>query len=147
MSKNRSNKSCYPSKYSPGGYVTAAQFIIENICEKKANTLNKTLPIQFWKLPDWANFFKSQLRKCHSLIKQYGEIPIIRALEDSKSKTTYSLHAPWLVPIIEKHSKLYAEEQKNLLNLKVQHERKEGEVRERTVHNDKLKNLMELDDE
>ena len=99
-------QSRYDSRYSPDRKVTAAQYIIELICEKKAKTEGKDLPIKFWNLPEWEKFFKMQLRKCHSLLKQYHEKAIIRALMDFGAVRIYSLHAPWLIPIIEKYQKI-----------------------------------------
>jgi hypothetical protein len=97
----QTEKSRYASRYSPGRYVTAAQYIIEMICEKKAAVDKIELPIRFWKRPEWANYFKMQLRQAHKLLKQYNEKAIIRALRNPQAKRTYSLHAPWLIPIIQ----------------------------------------------
>ena len=41
----------YPSRYSDGKKVTAAQYITELICEKRAVKDKKELPNNFWKLP------------------------------------------------------------------------------------------------
>ena len=46
MTKKRTNKSQYPSRYSPGGWVSAPQYITELICEKKAQKDQKELPKQ-----------------------------------------------------------------------------------------------------
>ena len=101
MSKKRTEKSRYPSKYSPGDWVTSAQYIIELVCEKKAESEQTRLPVKFWNLPKWQNYFKIQLRKCHSLLKKYDEKAIIRALNSQEGKRIYSLHAPWLEGIIK----------------------------------------------
>lgn len=93
----------YPSRYSPNKNVTAAQYILELICEKKAKTQQKDLPIKFWNLPEWKKYFKTQLRKCHSLLKKYDERAIISALKDRRAKKIFSLHAPWLDDIIKEH--------------------------------------------
>jgi hypothetical protein len=103
MGKQRTSKSTYPSLYSPEGYVTAAQYIIELICEKKAKTEKKDLPIRFWRLDEWSKFYKSQLRKTHSLLKKYDEKAIIGGLRDKKAWNIYSLFAPWLEDIIKEH--------------------------------------------
>lgn len=91
----------YPSRYSPNKFVTPAQFIIEFVCERNAAQRNADLPIQFWKLPEWATFYKSQLRKCHSLLKVYSSEAIIKALKDQRAAKIYSLFAPWLIDIIK----------------------------------------------
>lgn len=118
MAKNRSEHSRYPSKYAPKGWVTPAQYIIELICEKKALSDGRALSVKFWDNPEWAKFFTAQLRMCHSLIKKYSDKAIIRALQDNRTKNTYSLRAPWLLPIIEEHHKIILSEDKRLMNAK-----------------------------
>ncbi len=118
MAKKQTDKSRYPSKYSPSGFVTAAQYIIETICEKKALSEGRALSLKFWNNPDWEKFFKMQLRKCHSLLKKYSEKAIIRALEDKRTYKTYSLHAPWLLPIIEEHQRIVEADAKRIAELK-----------------------------
>lgn len=96
----------YPSIYSPQKNVTAAQYIIELICQKKARLSKTDLPIQFWKLPKWQKFFRSQLRKCHILLKQYDERAIINALKNKRAYGIYSLFAPWLIDIIDEEEEI-----------------------------------------
>lgn len=103
MAKEQSKINSYPSRYSPGGWVRADQYIIELICEKKARTNKKDLPIQFWNEPEWAKFFKSQLRKCKSLLQKYSAEAIIKGLKDKRAWKIYSLHAPWLLEIVEEY--------------------------------------------
>jgi hypothetical protein len=103
MGKKQTDASKYPSRYSPDGWVRADQYIIELICEKKARTLNKDLPTKFWNNPEWEKFFKSQLRKCKSLLQKYSAEAIIKGLQDKKAWKIYSLHAPWLPKIIENY--------------------------------------------
>ena len=52
MAKKRTEKSKYPSRYSPNGWVHSAQYITELICEKKAKTEGKELPIKIWELKE-----------------------------------------------------------------------------------------------
>lgn len=101
----QTDKSRYPSKYSPGKYVTAAQYILELVCEHKAVVEKTDLPIHFWNLPEWAGWFKQQLRICHKLLKDFDEKAIIKALNDPRCKTTYSLRAAWLMPVIEEYQR------------------------------------------
>ena len=104
MATNRSEKSPYPSRYSPGGWVAPHQYIIELVYEKRARALKLgELPFQFWKDDKWAKFFVSQLRKCHALLKKFEAKAIIRALKEAYN--TYSLFAPWLIPLIETQQK------------------------------------------
>src|SRR5687768_13944757 len=98
MAKERSEKSRYHSRYSEG-FVSGGQYVCELICERKAQSLKKELPIRFWKLDEWASYFRSQINTAHKLIKKYDEKAVIRALNNPKAKRIYSLRAPFLVPI------------------------------------------------
>lgn len=91
MAKQRTEKSKYPSRYSPQGFVTAAQYVVELCCEKKARKEKKDLPTQFWQLPEWQKFYKSQVNSANKLVKQYGELAVIAALKNPKSSWMYSL--------------------------------------------------------
>lgn len=104
-SKRQTDKSRYPSKYSPRGYVTEAQYIIEIICEHKAKSQNQTLVLQFWKDKEWGKFFQTQLRVCHKLLNKYKAKAIINALVGWQGKKIFSLHAPWLEDIIKVEQK------------------------------------------
>lgn len=105
MAKKRTSKSKYPSRYSPQGWVHAAQYITELICEKKAKTEGKELPLKFWELKEWLKFYKYQITLANKLIKQYGETAIISALMDKRMWKTYSLRSPFLKNVIEEYKK------------------------------------------
>jgi len=81
----------YPSRYSPNKEVTAAQYIIELICEKKARFDKTELPMKFWQLEVWQDFFKRNLRKVHSLLKQFEAKSIINALNLPEYNNSYSV--------------------------------------------------------
>ncbi len=101
MGTQQTEKSSYPSIYSSGKYVSAAQYIIELVCQKKAHLEQKHIGTQFWKNKLWADFFKMQLRKCHNLLKKYDEKAIIGALKHKNARNVKSLMATWLLPIIK----------------------------------------------
>lgn len=103
MAKKRTEKSKYPSRYSPRGWVHAAQYITELICEKKAKTEKKELPIKFWELKDWGKFYRYQITLANKLIKEHGEHAVISALNDNRTWKTYSLRSPWLVTVIKEY--------------------------------------------
>ena len=103
MAKQRSEKSRYPSRYSPRGWVSAYQYVAELVCEKKAQQDCGELPIKFWDLTEWRNFYRYQITLASSLIKQYGEDCVIAALRDSRSYKTYSLRSSFLKSIIEEY--------------------------------------------
>ena len=106
MKKDNENQSKFPSLYSPKKFVTATQYIIELVCQKKATKEKKDLPLQFWKLPEWEKFFVSQLRKCRLLLKKYDEMAIINALRNKRAYNITNLFAPWLIDIIEEEQRL-----------------------------------------
>ena len=110
MANNRSDKSSYPSRYSPEGWVSPYQYITELICEKKAHQDRKELPIKFWEIKEWKSFYRYQITLATSLVKKYGAEAVIAALNDRRCYKTYSLSAPFLKPIIEEHYKKREEE-------------------------------------
>ena len=105
MAKNRSNKSRYPSRYSPNGWVSAPQYITELVCEKKAQKEKKELPTKFWEIKEWCKYYRYQITIANKLIKEFGEEPVIAALRDNRCWSTYSLRSPFLKKIIEEKSK------------------------------------------
>lgn len=96
----------YPSRYSNGKTVSAAQYITEIICEHLAQKRKQDLHYRFWVSPEWEKFYKSQIFSANKLLKQFDAKAIIRALETQKGKTIYSLRAPHLMAIIEQQQKL-----------------------------------------
>ncbi len=105
MAKKRSEKSRYESKYSPKGYVTAAQYICELICEAKARNEKKELPLKFWELKEWQNYFVFQSKYANKLLKSYDERAIIAVLKKPANSKTFSLAAKWLIPQFEQENK------------------------------------------
>ncbi len=103
MAKKRTEKSRYQSRYSPNGYVHAAQYITELICEKKAQIDKKELPFKFWELKEWLKFYRYQVILANRLVKKYGEHAIISALRDNRTWKTYSLRSPFLEKIIQEY--------------------------------------------
>jgi hypothetical protein len=94
----------YPSRYSPGKDVSEMQYIIELVCERNAAQTGRQLPLFFWKVSPWDIFYKSQLRKCQSLLKTFSSEAIVKSLRDKRARKVYSLFAPWLVPIIKEYN-------------------------------------------
>lgn len=105
MTKKRTNKSQYPSRYSPGGWVSAPQYITELICEKKAQKDQKELPIKFWEIKEWRNYYRYQITLANKLLKEFPADVIIAALKDNRCWKTYSLRAPLLHGIIEEKNR------------------------------------------
>jgi len=94
VANERSEKSRYPSRYSPQKWVTAAQYVVEPCCEKKAKQEKKDLPIQFWNLKEWSAFYRGQIASANKLIKKHGEEAVIAALKSPKAAWMWSLRAP-----------------------------------------------------
>jgi len=100
----------YPSKYSNGKSVSAAQYITEIICEKKAKLEKKDLHFRFWTNKQWAAFYRNQIATANALLKKYAETAVIRALSSPKSSKIYSLRAPSLINTIKEQQKLWETE-------------------------------------
>jgi len=100
------------SRYSNNKEVSAAQYIVELICEKKAKLEKKDLHYRFWLTKEWEKYYKNQIATAHKLVKKYNPIAIVKALQDEKTSKTYSLRAPFLISIIEHHQKLLESQNK-----------------------------------
>lgn len=102
------------SRYSNNKEVSAAQYITEIICEKKAKLDKKDLHYRFWLSKEWSAYYRNQIATANKLVKQYNPIAIVKALKDEKTQKIYSLRAPTLKPIIEQHQKLLDNSNKEL---------------------------------
>ena len=100
----------YPSRYSNGKFVSAAQYITELICENKAKKDRLDLHFKFWTNPEWSKYYRNQIATANKLLKIYDVKAIIKALGDPQAKNIYSLRAPHLVGIIQKYQRLVEQE-------------------------------------
>lgn len=91
----------YPSKYSNGKRVSAAQYITEMICEKKAKKDKIDIHYRFWLNKEWSGFYRNQIASANKLLSKYNETAIIRALSSNKTNNIYSLRYPNLEAIIK----------------------------------------------
>lgn len=94
----------YPSKYSNGKEVTAAQFITEMICERIAKKNKKDLHYKFWVSKEWEKEYKGQIATAHKLLKKYEAKAVIDALSSSDGIKIYSLRAPHLPDIVDRYA-------------------------------------------
>lgn len=141
MSKNK-----YPSKYSNGKNVAAAQYITELICEKKAQLNKQDLHYRFWTNKEWEKFYRDQIATANKLLKKYSDIAVIRALNNSKAQKIYSLRAPFLIPIIEQeHTRLLNQNQE--LSLKLSRPDKVNFDRNLNKQSNIISKLKDLDNE
>ena len=76
----------YPSRYSNEKFVSAAQYITEMICEKKAKIDQEDLHHRFWTNKKWSSFFRNQIATANKLVSKYGEKAVIRALKNPKTE-------------------------------------------------------------
>jgi hypothetical protein len=135
----------YPSKYSNGKTVSAAQFITEIICENKAKKDKLDLHYRFWTHKLWEKFYRNQIATANKLVKQYHAKAIIKALQDEKGRNIYSLRAPFLIPIIEKYQTIVESENTELT---IDIDRKEKvSYRQQNSKQNIISKLKELDDE
>ena len=96
----------YQSKYSPDeNLVTAAQYITEIICEKKAQSEGRGLPYKFWQHEEWGKYYREQIPAANKLLAKYDEKDIIAALRDKRTDKIYSLRNQYLKRIIEDKAK------------------------------------------
>lgn len=83
MSNRQTEKSNYPSLYSPGKFVTFAQYLAEMMCGRKAKADSVDLPHQFWETSkEWKNYFTMQVLLANKLAKKYPEQVILAALKE-----------------------------------------------------------------
>lgn len=122
----------FPSRYSNGKSVSAAQYITELICENKARLDKEDLHYKFWTTKKWANFYRNQIATANKLVKKYAPVAIVKALKDTKASRIYSLRAPHLVAIIEQYQGVFDESNTDLT---VEIDRKE----KKTFQKDKVK--------
>lgn len=95
----------FPSRYSNGKSVSAAQYITELICENKAKIDKEDLHYRFWVTKKWDKYYRNQIATANKLVKKYDPVAIAKALKDNRASRIYSLRAPHLVTIIEQYQK------------------------------------------
>lgn len=133
----------YPSRYSNGKMVSAAQYITEMICENKARYNKQDLSFKFWTNKAWMKFYKDQIATANKLLGKYSEQAIIKALKHQKAANIYSLRAPHLIEIIEQEQKIF-DSQNTVLNQEYDRSPKKF----KTTNNDtksKLSKLKEIE--
>ena len=102
------------SKYSNDKEVTAAQFITEMICEKRAQYNHEDLHFKFWTTKKWSVFFRNQIATANKLVQEFDPIAIVKALKNPKTKFLYSLRAPSLKAIIQQEQEILNSKNKEL---------------------------------
>lgn len=106
-----------------GGEITPQQYVMEQFLILLAQQHHSALPNHFWQLDKYKKLWKRHVRSINQRIKEYGAIPIVRALKDKKLKNLRSFDkaAAWLwKPVLEKYKKQYdleEEEKENIEHL------------------------------
>lgn len=139
MSHHQSEKSSYPSIYSPGKFITFAQYVAELMCGRRAKFEHTDLPAKFWESsPKWKAYFTFQVLWANKLLKKYNEHVILASLKEMPY--VFSLR---LKPLNEKfeevNKRMLSEVKKADLDIKVTNEVSTG----RFNRKNKLSNLDE----
>ena len=135
----------YPSRYSNGKEISAAQYITEFICEKMADKNKKELTQKFWDLPEWKKYYKSQLFAAYGLLKIYDDVAIIKALRSNRAYGIYSLRAPHLDAIIKEEQRKLEIERAKPKTSELKRADTKSKPREIKVKETNLGKLKELD--
>lgn len=114
MSKNRTEKSRYPSRYG-GGWISPAQYIVECLCFLIARQEKKELRDKFWNDKSWNVLFRNQISAANKLLEKYPAEVILDTLRDRRCWKLRSLRANFLLgPILEEKKKIYDRKQSNI---------------------------------
>jgi len=104
--RKRTEKSKYKHQ-STGDYCTCASYLAELMCLRLAEHKNEgKLGYKFWNKKPWDWTFKQQLFTANSLIKKYGEMAVVRAVNSPSLAKVFSLKNKRVVPEILKQVKL-----------------------------------------
>jgi hypothetical protein len=153
MAKERTEKSCYESRFG-AGWISASQYLAENMCARKARSQNNALAPLFWKDPYWEREFRLQLKHANELLETFSVEAIIKGLRHNDAKRIYSLGLKSvLVPLIRREQK-QIEYQQDQLARQVQEQKDEEPIKlDYTVRKtfstkrSKLQQLRDLDGE
>lgn len=135
----------YPSKYSNGKTVSAAQYITEIICENKAKQDKEDLHYRFWLSKKWSAYYRNQIASANKLLEKYKAEWVVAALHSDEAKKIYSLRAPHLIPIIEQKKAVI--QSKNTDMTIVPNRKSEKTFDKKSKSGGILSKLKELDDE
>jgi hypothetical protein len=130
------------------GEITAQQYVMEQFLIILARQEHSTLPDFFWKIDKYKKLWKRHVRAINARIKEYGEVPMIRALQDKNLSRLrsfdYKAAFMWK-PILEKYKKEYDLECKEKSNQPHMGEIINPHIRYNFNNNNELGKLKELD--
>ena len=108
--RKRTEKSKYKHT-STGDYCTCAAYLAEMMCLRLAEHKNEgTLTHKFWNKKPWDWTFKQQLFTANSLIKKYGELAVVKAVNSPFLSKVFSLKNKRVVPEIKRQLKIIEEQ-------------------------------------
>lgn len=101
MAEQQSADSPFASRFG-GGFISASQYLAENMCDRQARSKGVTLKHHFWKTDEiWKRAFLLQVRHAAGLLRVYSVEAIVNALKKPGGKRVYSLGARWLDPLVK----------------------------------------------
>ncbi len=98
MAKKQTAQSAYESKYG-GGFISGAQYLAEQMCERVAQKERTPLYPRFWQAETWKMLYLMQIRAANKLLNVYPVEVVLKALR--RVPNAYSLQAPWLDKYLE----------------------------------------------
>ena len=104
--RKRTEKSKYKHQ-STGDYCTCASYLAELMCLRLAEHKNEgKLGYKFWNKKPWDWTFKQQLFTAKSLVKKYGEVAVVKAVNSPSLTKVFSLKNKRVVPEILRQVKI-----------------------------------------
>lgn len=100
MSKNKTDKSKYKSKYS-GEYCTARQYICDLLMERKYK--NTKLPFKYWSEPKYKKEYIKNLQSVNKICKLYDDELVLETIIENS--WLYSVFYPKFTELLEKQEK------------------------------------------
>ncbi len=141
--RKRTEKSKYKHQ-STGDYCTCASYLAELMCLRLAEHKNEgKLGYKFWNKKPWDWTFKQQLFTANTLIKKYGELAVVKAINSPYLSKVFSLKNKRVVPEINRQLKLIKDNEDKKQELDV---KEEAKTRKKTYgKKSKLNKLRGLD--
>lgn len=122
--RKRTEKSKYKHQ-STGDYCTCASYLAELMCLRLAEHKNEgKLGYKFWNKKPWDWTFKQQLFTANTLVKKYGEVAVVKAVNSPYLSKVFSLKNKKVVPEIVKQLKLIKENENKKQELDIKEEPK-----------------------
>ena len=122
--RKRTEKSKYKHQ-STGDHCTCASYLAELMCLRLAEHKNEgKLGYKFWNKKPWDWTFKQQLFTANALIKKYGEIAVVKAVNSPYLSKVFSLKNKRVVPEIKKQLKLIEDNKDKKQDLDIKEEPK-----------------------